>query len=149
MAQWTVTQKTDGVDSLLAALRSAWPGMAGGHEIRLRVRGDSMLPGLPGGSAVVVRQGQQDIAPGSLIAYRLRGDLIVHRVIAVRRGRVGRIFHTKGDNNAGADAPVPERDVLGRVVAVEPAAGQRQGNVRQADRGAGGRPDWPRRLGLR
>lgn len=150
MAQWTVAHKRNGDHSFLAALREACSGVAGVRETHLRVSGNSMLPGLPSGSAVVVRRSQRDIAPGVLIAYRRRGDLIVHRVVAVQQGSTGRIFCTKGDNNLRCDAPVPASEVLGRVVAVEPSGGGLgQEHAPKADRTATGGLGLLRRLGLR
>jgi len=150
MAQWTVAHKRNSARSVLAALREVWSGAAGVGETHLRVSGNSMLPGLPSGSAVIVRHSQHDVAPGALIAYRRRGNLIVHRVMAVEQGPASRIFHTKGDNNVYCDAPVPESEVLGRVVAVEPSGGGNSGRAaRQDDRAAGGGRGLLRRLGLR
>ncbi|GIG26867.1 signal peptidase I [Cellulomonas denverensis] len=69
---------------------------------------DSMAPGMPSGSLVVVRPvAAEDVAVGDVITYQLRSgeeQVVTHRVEAIGT-RVGgeRVFTTRGDANTVAD----------------------------------------------
>jgi signal peptidase I len=90
--------------------------LAGQGQLRLRVTSHSMLPLLRSGDHVLV----QTVSPETL----QRGDLLVtqrgdgyltHRLVAI--DELG--WHTKGDRNRSADAPISAQFILGLVVAVE------------------------------
>lgn len=80
----------------------------------------SMEPEIPTGSVVVVDGRKKEWNPGEVITYR-RGNMVVtHRI--VEKSEEG--YRTKGDVNAEEDAGiVPEKQVIGNVIAVLPWIG--------------------------
>ena len=91
-----------------------------GRHIRLRVKGDSMLPMLRDGDVVDVLQ----VSPGQLrigdllLIETKGGGLLLHRYLTsrVRGGRVWLI--TKGDASREVDTPISPEQVRGRVVQI-------------------------------
>lgn len=80
----------------------------------------SMEPTLPPGTLAIVKPVPIDkIRIGDVMTYQIRsGDpaVVSHRVVAITRSTTGGLsFTTKGDNNAGADAPVIPAQVRGVV----------------------------------
>ncbi len=78
----------------------------------------SMEPAMStGGVAVIMPVNSSDISAGEVIAYRLEGVVITHRVIEVTNNQGTHSFITKGDANENPDpSPVPAENVVGRVV---------------------------------
>lgn len=84
------------------------------------VRTGSMEPAYPTGSVVVTAPVDEQPAPGAVVTFRTSGGLVTHRVV----GSVPDGLETKGDaNNAPDPWTVPQRNVVGQVVAGVPAAG--------------------------
>jgi hypothetical protein len=79
----------------------------------LMVRGNSMKPGFPPGTLVVVQDVRcTDILAGNVIVFRGEHGLpVMHRVLSVRGGIV-----TRGDNATVTDGIVAPERILGRVV---------------------------------
>lgn len=106
--------------------------LSAGHGLRFRARGSSMRPWIRDGDLVSV-----DPCPPRCIR---RGDVIlgcndagrvlVHRVIRLDQAGGHLVCVTRGDALIGADAPLREEQVWGRVVAVE-----RDGKRINLDRG--------------
>jgi signal peptidase I len=108
--------------SRLDALCSVWQGED--REICLTLQGRSMVPTFLPGTRLRLYCGSKDIAPGDVIAYRQGSLVIVHRVISVLpvTDNEDRQFVCLGDGNITADAPFPEKDIVGVVIhAVQPA----------------------------
>ncbi len=105
-------------DDLVQAVVEAW-GEAG-RKGRVRVHGRSMEPLLRPGEVVVLAHGREGLGIGQIVAYRVGGQVIVHRL--VRRHGGGELV-LAGDSRPAADPPVRSEAVLGRVVALEAAEG--------------------------
>ncbi len=93
-----------------------------GASLRVRVTGRSMNPFLHGGEIVTIRKvPRNSLKRGDLIFFRNHeGRPVVHRI--VRRGEndtEGITFQTKGDALVIPDEPVRDREILGKVCAVE------------------------------
>jgi len=91
-----------------------------GGAIPLTVLTQSMEPGLPPGTLIVVGPVTfTDIKVGDVITYQIRsGDpaVITHRVIGFTSGEKGdSLLLLQGDNNALPDDPVREVQVQGRL----------------------------------
>lgn len=103
----------------LAVVTIVLPALVGGRP--LTVLTQSMEPGLPPGTLVVVRPVPvQDIRLGDVLTYQIESGkpgVISHRVIAKSTSTNGSIlFTTKGDNNDLADEnPVQEVQVVGTL----------------------------------
>jgi signal peptidase I len=83
------------------------------------VVGGSMEPSIAPGDLVVASP-EARVRPGDVVLFSSEGDLVVHRVVSMRRRRE---LRTRGDANGVADAaPVRPEDVLGRVILVLPTA---------------------------
>ncbi|WP_291056967.1 signal peptidase I [Herbiconiux sp.] len=103
----------------LAVVTVVLPALVGGRP--LTVLTQSMEPGLPPGTLVVVRPVPvQDIRIGDVLTYQIESGepgVISHRVIEKTMSSNGSIlFVTKGDNNDLADEnPVQEVQVVGTL----------------------------------
>jgi hypothetical protein len=104
--------------SLLRLLRRA------SAEIECVVQGGSMGTAIPDGASVRIRlDGGASAQPGTAVALLFAGDTFaVHRLI--RRGRSPQArgyVVTHGDGNIFCDAPRREAELLGTVLAFQPA----------------------------
>ena len=96
------------LDPALAARLGLQEGLTG----IVRVRGDSMEPGLVDGDLIVVdRARRQPEAKGAVFVWRIDDAVMVKRV---RRGRGG--LTITSDNPAAPPVPQGAIDVIGRVV---------------------------------
>lgn len=88
------------------------------------VRGGSMEPALPSGSIALVKRGETEVQPGSIVTVRRdSGVLITHRVVAIT-GAEQRLLELKGDANEHPDAgSVPIESIVGVVTHHVPGAG--------------------------
>lgn len=96
--------------------------LADGLEIRLKVTGASMRPFMKGGETVRVRRvPSQNLHIGDLVLYEdSSGSLVLHRIIGRRPVTPGTLhFETKGDGLRAPDDPVEDRQIMGKVIAVE------------------------------
>jgi signal peptidase I len=96
-----------------------------GQDLRIKARGDSMLPFVRDGDvALVTPKTPTGVAVGDVVCYEApRGRLFLHRII----GRDGDRFVTKGDALASSEVVEPEQ-LLGKVVALE-----RRGRIGRLD----------------
>jgi signal peptidase I len=84
-------------------------------QLRLRVRGSSMLPSVWPGDMLMIERVQASAASvGDLLLCERDRRLFVHRVVSLGRTVDGTIL-TRGDAMPDADPAVPYRDILGRV----------------------------------
>ena len=89
-----------------------------GADFRLRARGMSMYPFLRDGDLITLRRAPvAAFKIGDIVAipHPVRGNLVIHRIVAVRNGSL----KTKGDFNVASDGWVLRQDVLGRVIRVQ------------------------------
>lgn len=87
-----------------------------GNALRVRARGDSMLPFLLHGDVVLIRPVPLDeVRAGDVVCYEpCHGRLLVHRVVERHETRAV----VRGDALAWADV-VPLSAILGRAVSIE------------------------------
>lgn len=85
------------------------------------IRGNSMAPAIPGGARLRVRVGGQcPHRDGDVVFYLADGGYTVHRVLYLTDGSSDAGYMiTQGDARFAPDPPVPCRQVLGTVVAVQ------------------------------
>lgn len=87
-------------------------GLVEGHAAIIRVRGDSMAPGLIDGDHIVVDETDRTPpARGGIYVVRLAGMLMVKRVARVAGG-----LSATSDNPAAPPLPEGKIEVVGRVV---------------------------------
>lgn len=87
-------------------------GLQPGRASIIRVRGDSMLPGVSDGDELLVDEAKcSPDAKGGVFVIRIAGALFVKRV---RRGRAG--LEVTSDNPAAGAVPVGEVEVVGKAV---------------------------------
>lgn len=113
---------------LLAVLAfvAAWflllrPWSLGGPAAYIIVSGSSMEPTLYTGDLVVTRR-QAHYQPGDIVAFRVEGGIVIHRVVG---GNAEDGFIVQGDNKAGPDSwrPGPEQ-ILGKQWLHVPGGGK-------------------------
>jgi signal peptidase len=92
-----------------------------GLGVRFRAPGTSMHPTIRHGDVITV----EPVAPGNLrkgdiILCRLQSGLIAHRIVNIKETAGGGLtFILRGDASATCDAPVRQKQVLGKVVYLE------------------------------
>lgn len=98
-----------------------------GYAVRFRASGTSMEPAIGDGDWITVaRVSPGEIVRGDVIFYHSGRRTIAHRVVEIRATQPdGPMFVVRGDAKAGCDAPVMPGQILGKVVAVEPAGSRR------------------------
>lgn len=104
--------------AFMAAILIVIPKVGGG--IPLTVLTQSMEPGLPPGTLIVVGPVEPaDIKIGDVITYQIRSGepaVITHRVIGFSTDAKGeRTFILQGDNNDAADDPVIDEQIQARL----------------------------------
>lgn len=96
-----------------------------GREVFI-IRGASMAPAIPIGSAIVAsRVSPDEIGAGDVVTFRgTNGVVVTHRVIETVIDEGEHLFRTKGDANTTPDAfLVPEGALMGVVETSLPFAG--------------------------
>lgn len=91
-----------------------------GLSLRIRATGRSMAPFLKGGEILTIKKvPDSSFYIGDLIFFKTRyGSLLLHRLIR-KQHRDMVILQTKGDAVPGADEPVSEHNILGKVCIIE------------------------------
>lgn len=95
--------------------------LAEGQSVKNPAFGQSMLPSIPDGAVLEIKPiAANSIMVGDVVFFvSAQGAPLVHR-IARRFRREGQYYvQAWGDNNPAPDISVPERLVLGRIVAYE------------------------------
>lgn len=95
-----------------AGVHVARAQLAAGRPLRARAAGQSMWPFVREGEELVVWPIAGGPEVGDVVLVVLGGELVLHRVVRVRRG--GGVV-TKGDAELGVDPPIDAGDVLGRL----------------------------------
>lgn len=84
-------------------------------EVRLKVTGTSMLPAIwPNDILIVSSCTLSELSPGKIALYQRKGALVAHRITHVFDDHL----ITRGDSVSQNDAPVPEFEIVGRVVSI-------------------------------
>lgn len=93
----------------------------GQPDFESAVRGSSMAPAIPAGARIRVRPGEgRPYRVGDVVFYLSDGGYVVHRVVyGPGQSADGDYLLTEGDARFAPDPPVPSRQVLGTVVAVQ------------------------------
>ena len=88
------------------------------------VSGVSMEPALRAGDVAVTRDVEPEaVLVGDIVRFREGGLYVLHRVVEIREEAGQRYFITQGDANNVEDAPLPARELEGKVVFVIPKIG--------------------------
>ena len=88
-------------------------------EIRLELRGASMLPTLwPGDLLTIKSVAHDEIVPGDVVLVMRDNRFFAHRLIKKQQGRDCRSWVTKGDAVPQNDALVAPSELLGRIVLI-------------------------------
>jgi GNAT superfamily N-acetyltransferase len=102
---------------------------AAGHERLLRVRagGTSMVPFISDGDILLVeRSDPSALKPGTVVVYRFDSDhMVAHRFMGLARKETATLLKLRGDASAGPFEYVEPEQIVGRVVALQRAAGIR------------------------
>ena len=89
-----------------------------GKQVHFTVTGKSMKPLIRVGDEVIVERVNPDkLQPGEIILFERGNVFCTHRFI--KRIHDKTKFVTKGDNFFRFDPPLPENDILGKVVAIK------------------------------
>lgn len=90
----------------------------------LSASGNSMFPTINKNDKIFVEDIDKPISIGDIILFYDGKDneisLVAHRVI---KAIDDKFFITKGDNNTSADYPVRKKNILGKVIRIEPIKG--------------------------
>lgn len=93
--------------------------VASGEPRTIRVSGNSMLPFLWNGDAVLIEPRGAGVVPGDIVVYFMGDVLLIHRAVRITRDVNGRMLRTKGDFAVSLDpGTVRETDLIGKAVAV-------------------------------
>ncbi|HXW57598.1 MAG TPA: S24/S26 family peptidase [Candidatus Cybelea sp.] len=89
-------------------------------ELRLSVRGSSMVPSLLPGDVLTIRRADvREMGEGEIV-LSLRGNrFVIHRLLGRAESGAGPRWITRGDALTENDPPVGRDDVLGRVVRIQ------------------------------
>lgn len=104
--------------------------LAAGHQVKMVLKGSSMLPTLHEGDTLLLEPLAGEPRVGDVILFRHPGTHLVHRLVAA----AGDSYVMQGDNNVGVET-IRRSDMLARLVSVDRADG---GQVRTDS------PEWQR-----
>jgi len=92
-----------------------------GYGVRFRAPGTSMHPTIRHGDVITIEPvATAKLKRGDIILYRLKSDFIAHRIVNIEeRDGCGPTLILRGDASATCDAPVRQKQVLGKVVYLE------------------------------
>ena len=112
-------------DHVLHALASRLAGPDGVFESE--VRGNSMVPAIPGGARLRVRLiSGQNCHAGDIVFFLSEQGFMVHRIAwQARRRRASSHTLTFGDNCFVPDVPIRSDQIIGQIIAVQVADGWR------------------------
>jgi hypothetical protein len=111
-------------DSLLPVVASR---LGSDTTFESAIRGGSMSPAIPGYSRLHVQLlGNRVPERGEILYYLADDGFVIHRLVRHVSANSGeRYYLTIGDDCLAPDPPIPERRVLGTVIAVETSSGRR------------------------
>jgi hypothetical protein len=97
------------------ATQLAIDALRAGARVSLVATGHSMTPAIRGGDRLTIEPLWAAPRIGDVLAGEIDGRLVVHRVVARRRGGI----ELRGDVAPASDPPLPAEALLGKVVHVE------------------------------
>lgn len=99
----------------LSALRDI---VSQGNEVRLNVRGLSMMPFLfDGRDSVIISYIDSELKKGDIVIYqRLDGTFIMHRIC--RTDRKNKQYYLVGDAQSTVEGPIGKAQIFGRITKV-------------------------------
>jgi hypothetical protein len=87
--------------------------------LQLRASGISMLPTVwPGDCLTIQSHSFEQTQPGDLVLHARGGRFFIHRVLRKCRPGEENFLITRGDCMSEDDAPVQERDLLGKITVI-------------------------------
>jgi signal peptidase I len=89
-------------EALAQLVLEVWAGQ--GRQATLPVQGYSMWPVLRPGDAIAIRLGGSPPRLGEIVALRVGGRTVAHRVVRRRKHNGTLLVRTKGDSNFAPDA---------------------------------------------
>lgn len=90
-----------------------------GREHWIAVVGTSMFPLIRNGDRLLVQHGDVGVQRGDVVVFRRDAALIAHRVMKITFVESSRLLVTKGDNAGAFDAPIPDHQIVGKVLGIE------------------------------
>ena len=95
--------------------------LTAGNSVRFRAKGSSMRPFIREGDLVeVMPVGLADLRPGDVLLFGSgKGQLMLHRLVQIRRKGDQTTLVLQGDANRYPDGTVLPEQVIGRAVAVK------------------------------
>lgn len=98
-----------------------------GHQIKFRMKGNSMFPVMRCGDiGLVERCNPDDLKVGDIIVFKTPNKMIGHRLEKIIEQNDERIFIARGDNCYRSDAPFKSDALIGKTVSYQ--RGSRSGN---------------------
>ena len=96
-----------------------------GITLRVRALGFSMYPTVKPGSIILLEPypPMQQPEKGEIIAWKRDSGFVVHRLTGITEKENEKFFITRGDSSESEDLPVSEKQLAGRVIAIENPAG--------------------------
>lgn len=115
-------------------LEGARERTAGGEFFSFRALGASMRPAIEDRDMLRVRKcGPESARPGDIVVVETGGKIVAHRLLKMDSVDGGLFIRSQGDSLPWRDEPVPAKDMLGIVVAIE----KPEGGSRRLDTAAG------------
>jgi hypothetical protein len=113
----SVNQRTENLHQVGRAMVAE--ALREGRDVRLRLRGASMIPSLWPDDEIIVRSpGSAKPRRGEIVLFNRNGRLCAHRLLRRREiSGVSKVI-ARGDAVAKCDPPLDEAEILGSVVGV-------------------------------
>ena len=90
----------------------------------MAIGSESMTGTINKGDAVIVHKKSRDYKKGYVIAFKVEGKVIVHRIVKIEITEKGTFYKTKGDYNKSEDGwMLTEEDIIGRCAIKIPVIG--------------------------
>lgn len=119
-----------------------------GREVKMGVKGSSMLPFIVGERDNVVLTRPEEVSPGDIVLAEIApGHYVLHRVKSVEEGQVT----LKGDGNLDGEEHCLEGDIRGTVIRIETprrSVDARTPAFMRRSRAWAAAPRWVRRYSL-
>lgn len=89
-----------------------------GVPLTFRAEGQSMMPLIKPGDTLKIIFVSPPFHRGDILAVNRKGTIVFHRLISNKASTQGKYIVTRGDNVAKPDGPAQEKDVIGKIIAV-------------------------------
>jgi signal peptidase I len=100
------------------SLRISEALLRNGVNVRITTRGSSMFPLLRTGDRITI---SPDTHPeiGDMVVFRRNGAMVCHRLVKIFEKDRTIHYQTRGDTVSRVDDPIPQRDLLGKVIRID------------------------------